>query len=653
MTSYFYSDAATSISVAPRAGLLIRVTNQFGRSLGLIYGPAGELASVATPDGQSISYAFDSVRRLTGVVFPGGTAKSYLYEDAAWPKSMTGIVDETGTRLATIAYDTQGRAVSSGYAGGAGRYSVVFGATSVDPVQVTDPLGTQRSYRYGTALNKLAVIGATLPGGSGRSDAASRVQNASGLIDSETDFLGVNTMYTWDLARRLPLSITRASGHAEAQTVGTQWHPVFRLPVLVTEAGRSTAYSYDSLGNKLAETITDNATQQTRARGWTYNAQGLVSTHAAVNGGVSQYSYDAQRNLTGITNPLGHVMQLAYDAAGRVIQQTGPTGLVTAYSYDARGRLLSELRGGELSSYSYTPSGLLASATLPNGYRVSYDYDAAQRLTGAADNRGNRTQYTLDAMGNRTREEVKDASGGIARLTSRVINSLNRVAAVQGSVGQSTTLAFDANGELTSATDPLNQSTRQTLDALRRPAAITYADNGAASQAWNALDQLTRVADPKGVATAYQRNAFGDPAAVLPRSDRIFMQPAPDGAVADARHKSRILGMPRHIGHAQAGQRQTQSVGQLASQRLVLNDDLWGEKPGGDPVGLFPPSPPIAPQKAFSPLTNDLTARVKPGGDLIVVDSGRRHENHSGSLNFKIRQRIFHRSAPQLTLFLD
>ena len=124
VTSYFYSDAATSISIAPRAGLLIRVTNQFGRSLGFIYGPAGELSSMIAPDGQSISYVFDSAKRLTGVVFPGGTAKSYLYEDAAWPKSMTGIIDETGTRLATVAYDSQGRAISSGYAGGAGRYSV-------------------------------------------------------------------------------------------------------------------------------------------------------------------------------------------------------------------------------------------------------------------------------------------------------------------------------------------------------------------------------------------------------------------------------------------------------------------------------------------------------------------------------------------------
>ena len=152
----------------------------------------------------------------------------------------------------------------------------------------------------------------------------------------------------------------------------------------------------------------------------------------------------------------------------------------------------------------------LASATLPNGYQVSYTYDAAQRLTGAQDNRNSYITYTLDAAGNRIREEVKDSGGNIALATSRVINTLNQVAALQGSVGQTTALGYDANGELIQQTDPLNQTTRQTRDGLRRPTATTFADNASASQAWNQLDQLTQVTDPKGVATVYTYNAFGE-----------------------------------------------------------------------------------------------------------------------------------------------
>jgi len=199
-----------------------------------------------------------------------------------------------------------------------------------------------------------------------------------------------------------------------------------------------------------------------------------------------------------------------HDAAGRVLTQTEANGLVTRYGYDARGRLLSETRGSETTAYTYTPTGQLASATLPSGYQVSYGYDAAQRLVSAQDNRGAVITYTLDAAGNRTREEVKDSGGNIALATTRVVNQLNRVTAIQGALGQTTTLGYDANGELVSQTDALQHTTAQTLDGLRRPRATTFPDNLSASQAWNALDQLTQVQDPKGVATQYTYNAFGD-----------------------------------------------------------------------------------------------------------------------------------------------
>ena len=81
----------------------------------------------------------------------------------------------------------------------------------------------------------------------------------------------------------------------EAQTSSTEWHPSFRLPVRITEAGRTTAYSYDNLGNKLSEMITDLATGQARTWSWTYNAQGLVETMTDPRGGVWRFGYDNVR----------------------------------------------------------------------------------------------------------------------------------------------------------------------------------------------------------------------------------------------------------------------------------------------------------------------------------------------------------------------
>ena len=47
------------------------------------------------------------------------------------------------------------------------------------------------------------------------------------------------------------------------------------------------------------------------------------------------------------------------------------------------------------------------------------------------------------------------------------------------------------------------------------------------------------------------------PAAMLPWADRVFVQPPPDRTVTDARNQPCVLGMVRHIGNTQPGQRHT------------------------------------------------------------------------------------------------
>ncbi len=82
-----------------------------------------------------------------------------------------------------------------------------------------------------------------------------------------------------------------------------------------------------------------------------------------------------------------------------------------------------------------------------------------------------------------------------------------------------------------------------------------------------------------------------DPAAVLPRTDGIFIQPTPDGAVTDGGHQAGSTRFPCHIRDTPSGKREMVRLGQLTGQSLYLNDDLWGEKPGGDPGEGVPRAP--------------------------------------------------------------
>ena len=530
VTSYTY-DAS---------GQLTSVANGFGQAISLGYNTSGQLVSVTAPGNEVTAYAYDGNGRLSSVTYPDARTRSFLYENTSFPQALTGIVDETGARWGTFIYDAVGRAISTELAGAVNRYQVGYASTLAGATAVvTDPLYYSRTFTYALNQGKLTLVGASRPDGLGQRDAASRVQSPLGLITAETDFLGTTTSYAWDTARRLPTAVTEAAGKPEERTTVTSWHPQWHLPVTVSEPGRTTSYTYDSAGNPLTQTITDAGAGMgsgiARTTTWTYHPNGLVATEKAPNGAVTSYQYDSAGNLTSSTNALGHVDTYTHDAAGRVLTHTAPTGLVTTYTYDARGRMLTTNRGGQLTTLTYRPSGQVATATMPYGHTIIYTYDAAQRLTGWSDNRGHSGTYTLDAMGNRTREEVRNAQGQLAWLLVRNINLANRVQSTTMGGQQFTSYEYDANGEAVGSSNDANGSIQLSLDALRRVKTITNAANATASLSYNALDAVTQASDFKGVGTTYARDALGN----------ATSETSPDSGSESAQYDA--LGLPSTI----------------------------------------------------------------------------------------------------------
>ena len=484
------------------------VTNQFGRSLQFIYNNLNQLVGIDINGVVQVGYEYDVAKRLQTVRFLDGAKKSYLYENSIFPLAITGIIDENSRRFETFVYDSYGLAVKTVRAGNVAPYEVSYPSTPFGFVSVKDPLGTDRSYSYSRNHGTLAVVSSNVPTGEDQNDAANRTQNSSGLIDAETDFRGFSNSYSWDLNRHLLVSSVEAVGQPESRTTSTEWHPQWHLPTRITEQGRTTDTTYDERGNRLSETIADT-TGAARTTSWTYNAQSLVATETAPNGATTSYQYDSVGNLTQSANALGHTHRYTHDAAGRILSHTAPNGLLSTYTYDPRGRMLSANAGGLLSVYTYTPSGQLASLQLPHGHSISYQYDAAQRLVGWSDNRGAHASYRLDPMGNRVREEIRNAQGQQVWLLVRSINSLNRVESTS-QAGQTTRYSYDANGDLASTTNGAGETTSYGLDALRRVQTLSNAEGATASLSYNALDAVTQASDYKGVATQYARDALGN-----------------------------------------------------------------------------------------------------------------------------------------------
>jgi hypothetical protein len=80
------------------------------------------------------------------------------------------------------------------------------------------------------------------------------------------------------------------------------------------------------------------------------------------------------------------------------------------------------------------------------------------------------------------------------------------------------------------------------------------------------------------------------PASVTPRSNGIFMQPAPNGCVADARHQAGLAGLTRQLGCAESREGNSQGGGQLTRHGFNFDDHLWGEKLGDDPSEVALPA---------------------------------------------------------------
>lgn len=215
------------------------------------------------PDGHQYRYSYDALDRLSSVVYPGGNAsRSYHYEDDNFDDLLTGITDANGNRFARWVYDASRRAISSEHAGGAERIKLDYTFTDSDSdprTTTTNALGKRTTYHY-TLINGVRRIAEIEGHATPSCVGANRYYSydARGFLASKTDWMGNITRYVRN-DKGQELSRTEGEGTPGSRTTTTQWHDVFNVPVLISEAGRETAFHYDSYGNLLTERVSDTS----------------------------------------------------------------------------------------------------------------------------------------------------------------------------------------------------------------------------------------------------------------------------------------------------------------------------------------------------------------------------------------------------------
>lgn len=563
VTTLQYSTATTPTSQAPRPGLLSTVTDPSGRALGFSYDASSRLINVALPDGGSLDYTYDSNGRLASVTYPDSHSRQYLYNEASLyvftstvQTALTGVIDEKGTRYETTSYDASGNVTSTSFANNIDKYSRNGGTNT--------PLGGFFNLNIGSAQGVYNNHGSNeICGNECNQPWQSISYDVNGYPSSYTDFNGNVTNMTHN-AVGLETQRIEAKNTTAQRTINTTWDSTLRVSLtrtVLNASGTTVAQSgwvYNARGQELASCDMDPsipsaasyicATTGTPPTGVrrtlsTY-CDAVDSTQCPIIGllltqkgprtdvnDVTTYSYyltdsaiSRHGDLKSVTDALGHTTTiLSYDGSGRVATAQDTNGVVTTLTYKPRGWLASLSVAGATTSFAYTPFGAIETTTDPDGVVVTYSYDDAHRLIKITDGAGNFIQYTLDASGNRTAENIYPAGGTTpVHSLARTFNTLGRLTKVVDGLNNAVFNAtasgsYDNNGNLVQSSDALGIQHRNKVDALNRVISSIDNYNGSGTTqntttglTYDALDQLTAVTDPNNLVTRYIYDGLGN-----------------------------------------------------------------------------------------------------------------------------------------------
>ncbi len=356
--------------------------------------------------------------------------------------------------------------------------------TQANPAPLTRPEDVAATFTDGndnTSTTKLDRFGAPI----GVTDALLRTttteRDGNSKAARSVAANGRVTEATYDERGNL-LTLTEAVGDPLERTSSFEYEPVFNQATrIIDPAGSETTFAYDANGNLTG--ITDAALTQTVLAYADANCPGQVTSVTRALGLAEEttttLAYDpATCNLTSMIDPLGNPSSLAYDSTGNVISATDALLRESRFVYDDLNRMTKSIDATNsdpapacglagVTCFAYDAAGNLASLTDAGGNVTDFAYDERERVTERTDPLLNAETLSYDGNGN-TRFST-DRKGQTIEFQYDLADRLVRKIIQPGQPEELVRdLGYDLMDNVTSVVDP-DSILAFTYDLLDRP----------------------------------------------------------------------------------------------------------------------------------------------------------------------------------------
>ncbi len=460
MTQLTAATGAVSSYSYDARGLKTSETDGLGNTTSYSYDNGGRMVQMTNPLGQSTTYSFTTAGQLATITDALGNTTTFAYDAAG---NRVSVTDPLG-RVNTTAYDALNRPIAETDGGGNTAQRTYDLAGQL--VQMTTPTGSVTNYGYNSRGLLVSVTNAL---GYGESYA----YDAAGHRTQSTDRRGNNTLFAYDAAGRT-LSMTDATGGV----VQFAYDAVGQVTALTNPLGKLTTYTYDLFGNRLSQTDPLG-----RTRSFSYDQYGRLATKTDARSVSVTYGYDLLDRLTTVSYP-GGTNSYSYNAVGAIAAVTDPTG-TTNFTHDALSRVTTIAAPQGTVAYSYDAAGQRSTLTLPNNRTVSYTYHPTGKVATVTDWLGGVQGFSYNADGQLL--QVTRPNSVNSNYGYDAAGQLSAVAhAGPGGTIQSYSYTLDPNGNRIAVAMP-GGTENYTLDALNRLTNVTYANGDSAGYTYDAL----------------------------------------------------------------------------------------------------------------------------------------------------------------------